>query len=344
MNVNEFEVRNGSTTSKVLVGLPISKIADYCKVTPSVLICDRALSERCSQAFSSTPIIDLKGGESIKSLSNLEALYKSLLELEIDRGSFALIIGGGTVCDMAALAASTFMRGIRFGLVPSTLLAQVDAAIGGKNGINFLGYKNIVGTINQPDFVVCDPSLLETLSQDTYLEGFSEIVKHALIRDKELFSLLENNTELLVKKNLQAVLDIISPAIKVKTEIVSSDQFEHGERMLLNFGHSVAHAIEHIRKISHGHAVSIGMIIEARISAELKGLPSSQIERISKLLRLLGLPTECLVEPDDIFDAILKDKKRRADQIYFAKLEKIGNAKIISLSLKDLKELLHAVC
>ena len=167
-------------------------------------------------------------------------------DCEADRASFIVGIGGGIVCDVTGYAASTYLRGLKFGFVASTLLAQVDAAVGGKNGVNWEGYKNMIGVFNQPDFVICDPLLLRTLPRREVLSGMAEVVKHALIADAGLFSYLEENGSGVLDLRPEVMERLVCDSVRIKSSIVNRDEREKGERRLLNFGHTFGHALEKV--------------------------------------------------------------------------------------------------
>ena len=225
-----------------------------------------------------------------RSLDTLSYIYNGLLHHNADRNSFIVAVGGGIVCDVAGFAASTYMRGILFGFVSTTLLSQVDASVGGKNGVNFSGYKNMIGTFNQPRFVLCDTSMIQTLPDREFISGFAEIVKSAVIRDAKLFAYLEQNAEKAVARDPEVIQQLVVESVKIKADVVERDEREQGERRILNFGHTFGHAVEVLTGVSHGEAVSIGMMIAARRSATECGFPQSQVDRLERLLLRLGLP------------------------------------------------------
>ncbi|MEN6501573.1 MAG: 3-dehydroquinate synthase, partial [Tenuifilaceae bacterium] len=250
-------------------------------------------------------------------------------------------IGGGVVCDITGFVASTYMRGVRFGFVATSLLAQVDASIGGKNGVNLDGYKNIVGTFNQPQFVICDTSLLKTLPETELSNGFAEMVKHALIADAPQFNILESNTNRLNTCDLELLDSLVASSVGVKASIVTADERESGERKKLNFGHTWGHAVEKVTGIPHGQAVSIGMAFASQLSAEKGLLTPDECHRITSLLIALNLPVSIKANTNNIFEALQRDKKRCSNAIDFILLEGIGKAVIKSLSLVEIKEFIE---
>ncbi len=253
-------------------------------------------------------------------------------------------IGGGVVCDIAGFVASTYMRGTRFGFVPTTLLAQVDASIGGKNGVNFAGYKNIIGTIRQPEFCLFDFELLKTLPEEELKSGLAEIVKHAAIGDNTLFSYLEeHHTDVLGLKKT-AIEKVVYDSLLVKAGIVSRDESEKGERMKLNFGHTLGHAIESTTGMHHGEAVSIGMAIAARLSVTKGMLAAKDAERLAALLRKTGLPVEHMLDKEKLLDAVKRDKKRMENKINMVLLRSIGKAEICKISMDELEGVINDMC
>ena len=183
-------------------------------------------------------------GESIKTLQTVESIYRRFIELGVDRSTFVLGIGGGIVTDVAGFAAATYMRGLDFGFVSTTLLGQVDASVGGKNGVNVDGYKNMAGTFSQPRFVICDPGMLRTLSDREFRAGLAEVVKAAIIADADLFARIEATTFDDLRSDTDLLTDAVSASIRVKADIVERDERESGDRRKLNLGHTLAHAIE----------------------------------------------------------------------------------------------------
>ncbi len=334
----KLNVRSGN--SVILINERLSNLSEYVPSRNLVIITDSIVRKYYGTEFPDSNVIEIGRGEEVKNLETVKYIYEELINIGIDRSSFIAGIGGGVVCDITGFIASTYLRGIRFGFVPSTLVAQVDAAIGGKNGVNLNGYKNIVGSINQPEFVICDTHLLETLPERELLCGFAEIVKSACIKNAELFSYLEENYNKALKLENETITKLIYETALIKSFIVEKDEKEKNERRLLNFGHTFGHAIEMNAKILHGEAVSIGMIIAAVIS-EKKGLLSSiELNRIEALIKNLKLPAEYRLNIKEIINLILKDKKIEKDKIYFALLNGIGNGVIDKISVTELRKLI----
>jgi 3-dehydroquinate synthase len=235
------------------------------------------------------------------------------------------------------------MRGISFGLVPTSILAMVDAAIGGKNGIDVGLYKNMVGTIRQPAFILYDPSFLQTLPVAEWVNGFAEIIKHACIKDAVMFAMLERFSLHDFRADETLVAELIERNVKIKTAVVTADEFETGERKLLNFGHTIGHAIENLHGIPHGHAVSIGMAAACTLSEKLGGLHFDEAKRVVLLLAKYHLPVDIETDHKKVFELMKMDKKRANDAVHFILLDKIGHAEIRPIALDELCQHLNEI-
>jgi len=290
----------------------------------------------------------ISSGEKNKTLATVEKIWTTLSKKGFDRKSLVVNIGGGMVCDIGAFAASTYMRGIDFVQVPTTLLAQADAAIGGKTGLNYYGLKNTIGSFSAPTTVLSDTTFLSTLPAREFTSGLAEIIKHAIIADKDLFTfLVRKKLTSLPKKELDKILSL-STAIKCK--IVNQDPYEKKERKKLNFGHTVGHAIEMACQHStipllHGEAVAIGMIAEARMSFLSGFLPEKRFREIENILSKTGFPSNVSSHyKKTISKKMLFDKKNVGQQIKWAFLEDIGKVKVdTSLPDEIINEGLHYI-
>jgi 3-dehydroquinate synthase len=323
--------------STILVGEKIENLARYLPTGQIVVITDSTVRRLYQDRFPSAPVLNIGAGEAIKTLDTVKDLYESLLTLEVDRGAFILGIGGGIVCDVAGFVASTYLRGLRFGFVATTLLAQVDASVGGKNGVNLEGYKNLIGTFNQPEFVLCDLEVLQTLPEAEVVNGMAEIVKHALIADAGLFEFLETQSEHALKLKPAVIERLVRDCVAIKSRIVGRDEREAGERRKLNFGHTFGHALEKVVGLSHGEAVSVGMALAAAVSVRYGRFSAAGYDRITRLLRRLRLPCTARASLGRVMGAVLRDKKRAADQIHFVMLEDIGKSLVVDIRLDELK-------
>ena len=334
-----FEIHGSTGDSFIHVGETIRNLAKYIPSKNVVLITDTTVKKYYENQFPPYPLITLKTGETIKTLDTVRNIYEKLLEFEADRSTFIVGIGGGIVCDITGFAASTYLRGMRFGFVSTTLLSQVDASVGGKNGVNFKGYKNLIGVFNQPEFVICDPDLLRTLPRKEILNGMAEIVKHAAIEDSNFFTYLEKHFQKALALDIGVIEKLVYDSIVIKSRVVNQDELEKGTRRKLNFGHTFGHAFEKTAGVDHGEAVSAGMVAAAVLSVKKGRLSADDAGRIKALLQKIGLPVIIQAEGKKIFDALKKDKKRKGNLIYFVLLNGIGNAFVEQIPLKTLEDL-----
>ena len=265
------------------------------------------------------------------------------MDLDADRSWFILGIGGGIVCDVAGFLASIYMRGVRFGFVPTTLLAQVDASVGGKNGVNLDGYKNMLGVFNQPEFVLCDPEYISSLEEEDLACGLAEVIKHAAIADLDLFSFLEVNQQAVLAREPQALQRLVLDSVRIKAGVVSQDEKESGLRRVLNFGHTLGHALEKVTGISHGRAVSQGMVAAAELSVRKGFLSAADCARLTALLSAYNLPTELQTEPGYLIQALARDKKREGDDVHFVLLQELGQAVVQTLPLSEVEQALQGM-
>jgi 3-dehydroquinate synthase len=288
-------------------------------------------------------LAELPPGEGAKALKVLEFLYDRCLDAQLDRDSCLIALGGGVIGDLTGFAAATFYRGIAFVQVPTTLLAMVDASIGGKTGIDHPRAKNAIGAFHQPKTVLIDPAVLTTLPDRELKAGLAEVIKYGVIDDAELFGFIEKNTTALLEKKPEALAHIIERSATIKARIVSEDERElaGGPRALLNFGHTFAHAVESATNYTgylHGEAVGIGMVLAAELSVRLKRLSETDRDTIVALIRKAGLPTN--LKPDDpatdtLYQAMFKDKKMAAGKLRFIVADKIGKASVITDVAED---------
>lgn len=343
--MNVFEIHGKYQVSKILIGESFQNLDKYIDPSKTTIITDKNVKSFYQKDFPKCRVIEIGTGEKIKTLDTVHNLYEKLLEFKVDRSSFILGIGGGIVCDITGFVASTFMRGLSFSFVATTLLSQVDASIGGKNGVNFKGYKNIIGVFRQPNFILCDFEMLKTLPEKELLSGFAEILKHAVIGDKILFLDLEQNSQKIFHLDRNYLEKIVFNSIAIKSVIVEKDETEENERRKLNFGHTFGHAIEKTSGVSHGEAVSIGMSAALRLSVIKGMLFKTESERIITLLKKMKLPTRMdSINKEEIIDALSKDKKRKGENVRFVLLNEIGNAVSEEISLNELGEIVHDLC
>jgi 3-dehydroquinate synthase len=339
--VKILEIHGSTGNSTLLIGETLQNLQHYIHSEEVVIITDTNVGRFYSKDFPHCEVIEIGTGERIKNLDTVQAIYGKLVEIEADRSSFIVGIGGGIVCDIAGFVASTYLRGVRFGLVPTTLLSQADASVGGKNGVNFGGYKNMVGAFSQPEFVICDMNLLRSLPEREIICGFAEIVKHAAIADAGLFSCLEEYYKKALELDAEVVERLVYDSVLIKSRIVNTDEREKGARRKLNLGHTIGHAIEKSTGILHGEAVSVGMVVASALSVRRGLLSEKDMERIEALLMKLKLPTRLRLDRKGVLDALRRDKKREGEGIHFVLLHGIGNAVVEEIPLKELEAGLH---
>ncbi len=279
--------------------------------------------------------------ERSKTLNSAEKIYSFLLRSGADRYSIIIGVGGGITLDIAGFVASTFMRGINFSFIPTTLLAMVDASIGGKNGVNFRGYKNYIGTFNHPDSVYICPHFLDTLPEREFKVGLSEVIKYGLIFDSDFFNFLVEKEKEIKRKEKRTINYLIEKSVSIKVDIVKRDFREGDIRRILNFGHTLGHAIERIQKVSHGEGVAAGMVFASFVSYKKNHLTEKDFLKIVNTIDAFKLPL-CYNDLNnyDILQGIGGDKKKRGDSIDFVLLKSIGKPIVQSLSLKEISEAL----
>ena len=294
-------------------------------------------------------MISLKPGEQSKNLKVFEQLQEKTHALGLDRKSAIIALGGGVVGDIAGFVAASYMRGISYIQVPTSLLADVDSSIGGKVAVDLAGGKNIVGAFHQPKKVYIDISLLKKLPQKELLNGLAEVIKHAAIADKKLFVFLERNMNKILAGNEGILMNVVKRNCEIKGNIVERDEKEAGLRKIVNFGHTVGHAIETLtkyKKFSHGEAISIGMCVAAKVSADIKMISRRDAFRIVKLIENIGLPTQVPNIPTGrIISELNKDKKAVEGKVEFVLLSRLGKAeyginvpeKIIEEAIEEFK-------
>lgn len=268
-------------------------------------------------------------GESAKTLQTVEGIYRRFIELGVDRKSFILAVGGGIVTDVAGFAAATFMRGVGFGFVSTTLLGQIDASVGGKNGVNVDGYKNMAGTFTQPRFVICDPAMLRSLPDREFRAGLAEAVKAAIIADAALFARLEEARFEALRSDAALLAGVVSAAVGVKAAIVERDEREAGERRKLNLGHTLAHAIEKSsNRMNHGEAVAVGTALIAGAAVKLGVLKEEERQRIAEVLSRLGFDLTPPVEIKRLLKEVGKDKKNEDGMLRIVLPVGIGDCEV----------------
>ncbi len=300
----------------------------------TVLLTDENVFAKHKKRFKGWQTIVIKAGEQYKNQTSVDDVIGQLIALGADRKTTLVGIGGGVITDIAGYVAGVYMRGIAFGFVPTSILAMVDACIGGKNGVDVGVYKNMVGLIRQPHFLLYDYSLLKSLPKQEWVNGFAEIIKHAAIKDAAMFKLLEQHSLSDFQKDEALLSKLIQQNAVLKSKVVVEDEFETGERKLLNLGHTLGHAIENDYGLPHGFAVSIGMVIAAHISEQYTGFSAS--EKLVSVLKKYGLPTFLQFNKDKALRNMMSDKKRFKKELHYVLLEKIGKAVVKPITIEEL--------
>ncbi|ANH80652.1 3-dehydroquinate synthase [Niabella ginsenosidivorans] len=313
----------------------LSKIADKKSL---VIITDENIFKAHTAKFKGCNVIALKPGEAYKVQATVDEVIDTLIKMEADRKTVLVGVGGGVITDLTGYIASVYMRGLRFGFVPTSILALVDASIGGKNGIDVDRYKNLVGVIRQPSFILHDISLLQSLPQSEWENGFAEIIKHACIKDAAMFRQLQKESITSYQEDSRKLSDLIRRNALIKTRVVQKDEFEKGERRLLNLGHTLGHALEKEYELMHGQAVAIGTTYACHISEKITGF--AQTEDVVALLEQYHLPTYASFNKQKVFNSLKMDKKREQKEMNFVLLDKIGKGVVKAIPMKQLEKII----
>jgi len=319
--------------------------------TSTTVIVDENTEQHClpiiASILPSYSLVTITSGEEHKTLATCEKIWGAMAASKVDRHGLVINLGGGVIGDMGGFVASTYMRGLDFIQIPTTLLSQVDASVGGKLGVDFNGLKNFIGLFQNPRAVLVDPNFIDTLTPEDHRSGFAEMIKHAMIRDKNIWDRL---TALDSWSDMDRMTEIYE-SIKIKKDVVTEDPREGGLRKILNFGHTIGHAIETLsfstsRPYLHGEAIGLGMAAEAILSVASCGLPKEDATRILSYLNTVydGLDLSILSRYDEIIELMHSDKKNKGGQIRFSLLKDIGNCTWdISVGHEDIKKAIGQV-
>ncbi|MGM0649976.1 MAG: 3-dehydroquinate synthase [Bacteroidota bacterium] len=341
--MQEYFRNNTSHWSDVLnTGIEFGSIAelmDKLRNRDVFIITDCRVFAHYEHVLDNYPHWCLPEGENAKTEEVLFQVYEALLLKNIDRHILILGIGGGVVTDVTGYVASTYLRGVDFILVPTSLLAMVDAAIGGKNGINYKGYKNVIGCINQPEMTWIDPEFLHTLPNEHYYNGLAEVVKTAFVLDAELLSDIENAVDSIHKHDKAVLSNLLRKATRAKLKVVEGDEFDKGSRHVLNFGHTFGHALEMHHNMLHGMAVSKGMVAALRMSLFKGHLSETDYTRCIEVMKALRLPHNFEMH-EALIHYIEKDKKCRAGKLDFVFLKAPGKAVVEAVDFDVFKKLI----
>ncbi|MBX3255779.1 MAG: 3-dehydroquinate synthase [Chitinophagaceae bacterium] len=316
----------------------LKKIADN---KSAIIITDENIFNAHEPKFKGWNVIVLKPGEEFKVQATVDTIIEKMIEMEADRKTTLVGIGGGVITDITGYVASVYMRGISFGFIPTSVLAMVDASIGGKNGIDVGVYKNMVGIIRQPSFILHDLKLLGSLPESEWQNGFAEIIKHACIKDAAMFAELEQHSLENYRKDKKKMASLIRRNALIKIKVVQKDEFEKGDRKLLNFGHTLGHALENQYELSHGQAISIGMTYASLISGRLRGFKDA--EKVISVLEQYKLPTYAEFDKPKVLEVLKMDKKRVQKEMSYVLLDRIGKGVIQPIALQQLDKIITAL-
>ena len=327
--MGEYDVIVGQVSN--LANFPMQSSIVVTDENVATLHAERVISSLQTAGFSPN-IITIPAGEAYKNLETIQSLWTGFLEHGLDRRSTVIALGGGVIGDMAGFAAATYMRGIRWICLPTTLLSMVDASIGGKTGFDLPQGKNMIGSFYPPKLVLADPQILRTLPETEFISGMAEVVKHGIIADTELFDLCARGLSC-IRDDLEQV---VKRAMAVKIRIIEDDPYETGFRAALNLGHTVGHALELVSRfrLRHGEAIAIGMVVEARLAEQLKLASPGLSDRIAEVLHKIGLPTQIPQElsREEIVRTMRVDKKKNAKAIRFALPVEIGKVELVDVT------------
>ena len=352
-----FDVTHAAGSYPVLVGAGLfarlgTVLSEHQLLAESVVVtCPpvwRAHGATLTEVLGGHPPLVMPDGERAKVLSSVAKLYEGLVTRKADRSTVILAVGGGVVGDAAGFAAATYLRGLRVVQVPTTLLAQVDSAIGGKTGVNLPAGKNLVGAFHAPSLVVCDPTVLATLPRREFRAGLYEAIKYGVIESRALFDRVSGALTAIFARDVDVLTPIIADCCRIKADVVMSDEREHGRRRILNFGHTMGHALEAVskyRRFRHGEAVGLGMLAAAELSHARGEFPADDLQALRDVITHMGpLPATSDLKVSDALDAILLDKKVSAGTLHFVLPTSIGTTRIATdVTRKELSAALASI-
>ena len=339
--MKHIKYRFSSSSTDFYFAYGISHLKKITDPGATVLITDENIFNAHTKRFKGWNTIVVNPGEEFKVQSTVDSIIGQLIEYEADRKTVLVGVGGGVITDITGYVASVYMRGLQFGFIPTSLLALVDASIGGKNGIDVGVYKNMVGIIRQPSFILHDMVFLNSLPQQEWENGFAEIIKHACIKDAAMFEELEKMSLKKYQSGKNDICRLVQRNAMIKAKVVKKDEFEKNERRLLNFGHTLGHALENQYALMHGQAVAIGMTYACQISEQLSGF--KETKRVVNVLEKYQLPTYASFDKQKAFEVLQKDKKKVRNEMSYVLLQKIGKGVVKTIPMKQLKSIIESL-
>ena len=338
----------GAASYEIFIGTDILSGVEKFISGKALLVTQENIFKLCAEKFP-YEVAFIPDGETSKSLREAEKLYTRAIETGLDRKSVVIALGGGVVGDLAGFVAATFMRGISLIQIPTTLLAQVDSSVGGKTAVNHALGKNLIGAFHQPRAVFIDLNFLKTLPEPEIKSGLGEVVKYGVISDEKLFSYFEDNADKILSRDLKTLAHIVKRSCEIKAQVVGADEKESGLRRILNFGHTMAHAIEeetHYEKYRHGEAVAIGMLAAAQISSELGKTSAANVTRLENLIKKFGMVTNCAgLDADKLYDVTFRDKKTVGGKVNWVLMKNFGEVEISNdVPAQVVKKIFRRLC
>ncbi|MDI9320784.1 MAG: 3-dehydroquinate synthase [Phycisphaerales bacterium] len=319
-----------------------SQLLQVAPIAHSIIIIDENINRFYGHLFTEYRVLIIESGEEVKTWETIRLLAEKLVQFEAHKTSVLIGIGGGVICDITGFLASIYMRGISFAFVPTTLLAMVDASVGGKNGVNVGFSKNMLGTINQPKFILFDTAFLETLPEQEWSNGFAEIIKYACIGNPHLFEQLAHGTPASFQTKPKSLTLLIDTCVQQKNNIVLADEQEKNLRKTLNFGHTAGHAFETLYHLPHGQAVALGMVVALIASEQTLQLEKDVRQKLLLLLQQYDLPYQLKIDVAKVMQTLKHDKKRNNELVDFILLQSIGEAVIVPLAFDAITAALQA--
>jgi 3-dehydroquinate synthase len=357
MTVTRLDITHAHGSYAVLIGAGLSQqparvLAEHQLMAETVVIsCPpvwRLHGERVTDVLGNHKPLLMPDGEKAKQLSSVARLYEGMVKRRLDRASVVIAFGGGVVGDAAGFAAATYLRGIRLVQIPTTLLSQVDSAIGGKVGVNLTAGKNMVGAFHPPSLVLCDPDVLTTLPRREFRAGLYEGIKYGVIASRPLFDHISASLPAIFARDTSVLTPLIADCCRIKADVVMADEYERGPRRVLNFGHTVGHALEAISRYGrflHGEAVGYGMLAAASMSTARGLFPAEDLEALKALIGHMGpLPATADLKAADALEAMLADKKVSRGTLHFVLPVRIGETTIVDdVTPKELRAALKTI-